>query len=585
MKISACIITKNEEKNIPACLQSLQNIVDEIIVVDTGSTDQTVCLAKQYKAKVFCFDWKNDFAAAKNFAIDQARGEWIIFLDADEYFFEKSIPLLPALIKKHANECDAYLVKIINIDVDHNNKYLDDFFAMRIFRNSKQLRFRGKVHEELSFSNGKRKALYQLDGEDIKLYHTGYSEQRIKEKCQRNLSILLAELAENPKNINLYRYLADVYNGLEDYPNAIKYAKMDIATGKKEISYASRSYRVINNSLMKMKADPQEVEYYLKKAMEAFPKLPDFYAEYALMKYNQQDYEAAFDFMTKAMELSKIYHEMETTLFDKKLPTTYLLFGLLYERRNELPQAIDFYQKSLLADKYYPEAFLALFKLIQNEEAKYVIAFLNTIYNRKIAADVEFLIKQIGMVNKGEIYLYYHNADKFSNIITEQKEEMQDLLLSVILLNDKNTMQEIESRLPQSYKTILNCYFQIEKVEFTAIDFGLYADILLRLLLMDESECLAQYLELSKGFEQKRLLQLATILQERSFFKQALNLYEFMLENYKTDCTAQLYYETGFCAYQIKAYNKAIPYFEEALKNGYQGHDLKEFLNWSVERL
>ena len=82
--VSACVIAKNEERNLPRWLDSMREVADELIVVDTGSTDATVALAEQAGARVFHFTWIDDFAAAKNYALDQARGRWILFLDADE---------------------------------------------------------------------------------------------------------------------------------------------------------------------------------------------------------------------------------------------------------------------------------------------------------------------------------------------------------------------------------------------------------------------------------------------------------------------------------------------------------------------
>ena len=84
--ISQCMIVKNEEKNIRRALSWGKDIMCEQIVVDTGSSDRTVEIAREMGAKIFSFPWINDFAAAKNFAIDQAKGDWIAFLDADESF-------------------------------------------------------------------------------------------------------------------------------------------------------------------------------------------------------------------------------------------------------------------------------------------------------------------------------------------------------------------------------------------------------------------------------------------------------------------------------------------------------------------
>lgn len=99
-KISACVIAKNEAGNITRCLQSMQDIVDEMIVVDTGSTDDTTKIAEQLGAKVFHYKWNNDFAAARNYALEQAKGDWIIFLDADEYIVPEKIKNVRPFIEK-----------------------------------------------------------------------------------------------------------------------------------------------------------------------------------------------------------------------------------------------------------------------------------------------------------------------------------------------------------------------------------------------------------------------------------------------------------------------------------------------------
>ena len=102
--ISACVIVRNEEKNLPRWLNCMSALADELVVVDTGSTDKTVDLAKQAGAQVYSFPWINDFAAAKNYAIDQARGKWILFLDADEYWEEKDFAIIRKTLRDYEHE-------------------------------------------------------------------------------------------------------------------------------------------------------------------------------------------------------------------------------------------------------------------------------------------------------------------------------------------------------------------------------------------------------------------------------------------------------------------------------------------------
>lgn len=123
MKISACVIVKNEEKNIGQWLNNMRQIADEIVVVDTGSTDNTINILENANITPYHFTWCNDFAAAKNYAIQQATGDWIVFLDADEYFDASSVNRFRTeMTRYHANKklvllCVSWLILIQIIEI------------------------------------------------------------------------------------------------------------------------------------------------------------------------------------------------------------------------------------------------------------------------------------------------------------------------------------------------------------------------------------------------------------------------------------------------------------------------------------
>ena len=100
MKVSLCMIVKNEETSLPKCLGSVNNFVDEIVVLDTGSTDKTPQIAQQFGAKVYYFPWNNNFSSARNEALKYVTGDWILVLDADETLTDEIIPLLKTVISK-----------------------------------------------------------------------------------------------------------------------------------------------------------------------------------------------------------------------------------------------------------------------------------------------------------------------------------------------------------------------------------------------------------------------------------------------------------------------------------------------------
>ena len=122
LKISACYIVKNEEKKLPRSIESLKSAVNELIVVDTGSTDNTIEIAKSYGAKVIESTWQDDFSAPRNIAIENATGDWIIFLDADEFFAYPD--KVRAAIEKLSHEV-TILIPRINIDEDNENREIN----------------------------------------------------------------------------------------------------------------------------------------------------------------------------------------------------------------------------------------------------------------------------------------------------------------------------------------------------------------------------------------------------------------------------------------------------------------------------
>ena len=117
IKLTIAMIVKNEEKNLPRCLEALKPLMDqvksELIITDTGSTDRTVDIAKQYTDKVLFFEWCNDFAAARNTALEIARGEWLLFLDADEVI-DDAKPMIRFLLGKKSEQYNSVMLEFRN---------------------------------------------------------------------------------------------------------------------------------------------------------------------------------------------------------------------------------------------------------------------------------------------------------------------------------------------------------------------------------------------------------------------------------------------------------------------------------------
>lgn len=318
LKISACYIVKNSADDLKISLESLQKSVDEIIVVDTGSTDSTVEVAEKFGAKIFYREWDDDFSAPRNLALENATGDWIIFLDADEFFTNATKKNIRAAIEQLEKfKQNGLLVHLVNVDKNAGNKIMDAHFVLRIFKNQKNLHYVGKIHEELRVGENLLNEVTFAPPNVLTIYHTGYSESLNKAKAERNLKLLLEEFAETQEPQRIYGYIAECYNGLDDFENAEKFARLDIGSSDEQKNFSARSYRILMSILAKDLNRADEREKFAALAVKDFPALPEFTAELAECFAQRGDFENAVDAMKSALQKFKNYRKLEPMQFDE----------------------------------------------------------------------------------------------------------------------------------------------------------------------------------------------------------------------------------------------------------------------------
>jgi glycosyltransferase involved in cell wall biosynthesis len=185
--ISLCIIAKNEADLIGQCIKSALPYVNQVVLVDTGSTDRTKEIAESLGAEVWDFPWINDFSAARNFSLDKAWGDWILFMDCDEEIEPNTGKSLITAVQ--SEDFDAYYIRIINVLGGENRV---KFHSIRLFRNLSQFRFIGKIHEQISYSIVKHSGREKIGQIDFTLLHHGYNPEKvnIKAKINRNIQLL-----------------------------------------------------------------------------------------------------------------------------------------------------------------------------------------------------------------------------------------------------------------------------------------------------------------------------------------------------------------------------------------------------------
>lgn len=211
MKLSICMMVKDEEKNLERCLNSLElirkKLNSELIILDTGSKDSTVEIAKRYADKIYHHEWNNDFSEMRNISISYATGEWIFIIDADEeLIYEKE---LSDFIKKDS-EYGSISLKVRNFTTNKRDIYAEAF-SCRFFRNNRGFKYLGAVHNQpIIIEPVKYIGTY--------IYHYGYNssdEELMEKKYIRTKGILLSELKKEPNNI-YYRYQLSITYGMNE---------------------------------------------------------------------------------------------------------------------------------------------------------------------------------------------------------------------------------------------------------------------------------------------------------------------------------------------------------------------------------
>ena len=624
MRISACVITKNEEKNIEQCLASYKDFVDEIILVDTGSTDNTVNLAKALGAKTYFFEWCDDFSAAKNYALEQATGDWIIFLDADEYFQDGSAKRLNKVLK----QIDAYnasqtkgnsaqntgnavsLVHLRKYNIDAlTNKSLGYETNDRVFRSN--LRYQGKIHETL-YSPDASKTI-GLFVKDVVIIHTGYSVDRVKTKHERNIALLLKKDGSERGSLEYY-YIASDYLALECYEKAYEFACKSIAMPDFEslVRNTGILYKVLSIKIQAMSHiasfSDSDLLQAAKEALAFFPEHPElkYFEAYAYFRSFRLD--EALTCYFEAIKLDANWDDaIHSNTFTFYLETILFNITQIHYLKQDYLQALEYGKLVLTENPRHSGAFAIIMSILHEESASDILAILNKLYPSPSLEDILFILSQLNLSKAVEPFLYYY--DKLSaddiypvhllSLLLYQKEYAycSDLALSLfdktnelhfsrmstvslLLLQNKEAFQKAETYLYSFHRFLLNCFFNKRAVR--SLDDSETNELIeLMRLLMHYSTDSNAALDICLELLHPLLGELSPILFENF---SSCNMYNYMTALY-TKYSASLsapYLLTELSGYywKQKSFALAAEYLEKALQSNIEDHLVIQFIKW-----
>ncbi|MCB0209145.1 MAG: glycosyltransferase [Anaerolineae bacterium] len=340
--VTLCMIVKDEENHLATCLESVGDLADEFIIVDTGSTDNTVEIARRFGACVKHFEWINDFAAARNESIKEAKGDWIFWMDADDRLSPDNVARL-----KQAAACgraDAYYCYVVS-QFQNNQVVQDRIEHLRLFRNRRGVQFEFPLHEDAA-PTAHRLGL-TIARTNIVVSHTGYAvdSQALQAKARRNLTIIHAAHQQAPDNLYWCFHLGITLHALGDFAGSIEYLAAVIANPPPFLDRDVYLYQAYEGLMLAYAHTGQftKVRQILAEAEQAFDYRQHFWVRAGTIYLDLDEPEQAIKALEHARTLSSDMRGQSWAAgtIEKHLSEAYLLLGNLPKARNNYLATLD----------------------------------------------------------------------------------------------------------------------------------------------------------------------------------------------------------------------------------------------------
>ncbi len=542
ISISTCAIMKNEISYVEAWLDNVRVFAQEIIVVDTGSTDGTnEFLAKQPEVKLINYEWQYDFAQAKNMALQEATGDWLVFTDADECFYhpENIIEYLRKLNKQSA-DIDAVFCPIDNIDVDSNNEIINSDVVPRLIRNHVGITYIGAVHEQLTKGGEPWQHIkYIVADRQLAIRHTGYSTKVIPFKHQRNYEILCQIMGKSNKPDMYYGFLSESLLGLEKYQDALEYAIFAMESSYQPAIQKERFAQVAIESMNKLGLaisdifSPQQAEEICQ----------------TILKRNKWHVGTLCQWLD--MKLIAVAENERQEHIQNIIQRLWNIYG---ENIQDMQQLIDLLEQNGYI--YLAKEFSSCMD-VENEKEN----------------DLE------------EVYqlLQQKNFNKLENkILPLMAENIQLLFIGLLGCNysSGSWYQEKLMLLPEVQQALVKLYHG--KVKNIALEPDEYITMLDGIILYGSQEMLFKYLQLAKGMPGSKLKKIGHQLVAREYYGEALDIFS-QIQAEDEAVTEEFWLDCGICLYYLQDYSNAMAALERAANMGNSSNELKSYIAWCKE--
>lgn len=541
ISISACAIMKNEINHVEAWLDNVRVFAQEIIVVDTGSTDGTMAfLVKQADVKVFHSEWQHDFAQAKNVALQEATGDWLVFTDADECFYHpENITKYLGKLDRHSADIDVVFCPIDNIDADSNNEIINSDVVPRIVRNHVGIKYMGAVHEQLTKGREPWQNIkYIVADRKMAIRHTGYSTKVIPFKHQRNYEILRQVMEKSNKPEMHYGFLSESLLGLEKYQEALEYAILAMESIYQPAIQKERFAQVAIESMDNLGLaisdifSPQQAEEICQTILKRNKWHVGTLCQWLDMKLSVSDNE---------------YQEKITDIIQD-------LHHLYGENFQDIQQLID---------------------LLEQNGYIYLAKEFSSYMNMEKENNLEEVYQLLCQNNFAELE---------KKILPLMAENIQLLFIALLGCNysSGSWYQEKLRLLPEPQQILVQLYHG--QVKNTALEPEEYIVMLEGVIVYGSQEILLKYLQLAQGMPGSKLKKIGHQLVAREYYDEALEIFA-QIQAEDEAVTEEFWLDCGICLYYLQDYSNALAALERAVNMGSSSKELESYIAWCKEAL
>ncbi len=436
--ISLCMIVRDEEEFLDECLHSVEGVVDEIVIVDTGSTDQTINIAKTFGARCYSAPWTHDFAYMRNISLEYASKEYVLVLDADEVLTSKG----KEGIKKYLNEfpnAAGFFIHILNQTDADGIQEIEESLNVRLFRNNAQYRYSGALHEQIAESILQANPPGIIFDSPIEILHRGYLKSVItkKGKKERNLEIAIREVKDFPSDSFRAFNLGMEYVRLQQFDNAVHIFKQAKKWTDPNALWVSRFYKIYISVLMQM-GKWEEAHELLEETITMFPDYTDLFYLQGVYFSQKQNWALALKNFAKCIEMGD--PPLPPYTVEKGISTyrSYFAMGQAFQSAGRITEAVVSYRQAFEKNPTFTQPFFHLANLLlRDDSGRATLEYITSIAT--LAGPQKDALLGISLVLSDQFEqarVYLESAEKTESVL-------QYLILTYAFLNEQNELHQV----------------------------------------------------------------------------------------------------------------------------------------------